>query len=148
MSRARWSALSRADAVGTDRDASLTQTTGPCTGSTLTAVCAREVVAPPMRSGISKPWRCISAAKPTISSSEGVIRPDRPMRSASLLRCLDDLLGRHHDAEVDDLVVVALEDHADDVLADVVDVSLTVAMTMVPLVSFCFASQSSPSPPR
>ena len=41
-----------------------------------------------------------------------------------LLRCLDDLLGRHHDAEVDDLVVVALEDDADDVLADVVDVSL------------------------
>ena len=41
--------MSRADAVGTDRDASLTQTTGPSYfGSTLTAVCARDVVAPPM----------------------------------------------------------------------------------------------------
>jgi hypothetical protein len=30
----------------------------------------------------------------------------------------------HHDAEVDDLVVVAAEHHADDVLADVVDVAL------------------------
>ena len=35
-----------------------------------------------------------------------------------------DLGGRHHDAEVDDLVIVAGEDHADDVLADVVDVAL------------------------
>ena len=34
------------------------------------------------------------------------------------------LRRRHHDAEVDHLVVVALEDDADDVLADVVDVAL------------------------
>ena len=37
---------------------------------------------------------------------------------------LQDLLERHHDAEVDDLEVVALQDHAHDVLADVVDVAL------------------------
>ena len=36
---------------------------------------------------------------------------------------LEDFLGRHHDAEVDDLVVVACEDDADDVLADVVHVA-------------------------
>ncbi len=35
-----------------------------------------------------------------------------------------DLRRRHHDPEVDDLVAVAAEDHADDVLADVVDVAL------------------------
>jgi hypothetical protein len=38
--------------------------------------------------------------------------------------CCEDLLGRDHDAEVDDLVVVAAQDDADDVLADVVDVAL------------------------
>ena len=37
---------------------------------------------------------------------------------------LQDVLERHHDAEVDDLEVVALQDHAHDVLADVVDVAL------------------------
>ena len=35
-----------------------------------------------------------------------------------------DLRRRHHDAEVDDLVIVAGEHDADDVLADVVDVAL------------------------
>ena len=40
------------------------------------------------------------------------------------LRGLEDLRRRHHDAEVDDLVVVAGEDDADDVLADVVHVAL------------------------
>jgi hypothetical protein len=37
---------------------------------------------------------------------------------------LEDLGCRHHDAEIDDLEVVALEHDADDVLADVVDVAL------------------------
>ena len=41
----------------------------------------------------------------------------------SLAVC-EDRLARHHDAEVDDLVAVAREHHADDVLADVVDVAL------------------------
>ena len=35
-----------------------------------------------------------------------------------------DAVGRDHDAQVDDLIVVALQDHADDVFADVVDVAL------------------------
>ena len=43
---------------------------------------------------------------------------------ADLAGGVEDLLRRHHHAEVDDLVVVALEHHADDVLADVVDVAL------------------------
>ena len=47
------------------------------------------------------------------------------MRSAfSALRALEDLLAGDHDAQVDDLVVVAGEHHADDVLADVVHVAL------------------------
>ena len=37
---------------------------------------------------------------------------------------LEDPVGRHHDAQVDHPVVVAAEHHADDVLADVVDVAL------------------------
>ena len=37
---------------------------------------------------------------------------------------LEDLLGRHHDAKIDDLVVVALEHDSDDVLADIVYISL------------------------
>src|SRR5256885_1690506 len=39
-------------------------------------------------------------------------------------RSLENLLARHHDAEVDDLEVVTLQHHADDVLADVVHVAL------------------------
>ena len=41
-----------------------------------------------------------------------------------LARRLQDPRRRHHDAEVDDLVVVAVEHDADNVLADVVDVAL------------------------
>ena len=73
----------------------------------------------------SKPSRSISAATARISSSDGVISPDRPIRSASsLARRLEDPRPGHHHAEVDDLVVVAAEHDADDVLADVVDVAL------------------------
>ena len=39
-------------------------------------------------------------------------------------RGFEDLRRRHHDAEIDDLVIVAGEHHADDVLADVVDIAL------------------------
>jgi hypothetical protein len=42
------------------------------------------------------------------------------------------ILRRHHHAEIDHVEVVALEHHADDVLADIVNVALTVAGT-VPL---------------
>ena len=89
------------------------------------AVCTFEVVAPPISSGSVKPCRVISSATVTISSSDGVIRPLRPIMSALLsLARLQDVLERHHDAEIDDLEIVALQDHADDVLADVVDVAL------------------------
>ena len=46
------------------------------------------------------------------------------MSTFSLARRLQDLRRRHHDAEVDDLVIVAGQHDADDVLADVVDVAL------------------------
>ena len=69
--------------------------------------------------------RVISCATNTISSSDGVMSPLRPMMSAFCVdRRLEDLRRRHHHAEVDDLVVVAAEHDADDVLADVVDVAL------------------------
>ena len=75
--------------TGTEREASFTQTTGPSyRGSTLTAVWARDVVAPPISSGRVKPWRCISVATFTISSRLGVIRPDSPIASASTSRAV------------------------------------------------------------
>nr|CRL82881.1 hypothetical protein CPGR_06111 [Mycolicibacter nonchromogenicus] len=83
-SAGRCLSSSSAAATGTEREASLTQTTGPLRrGEIFTAVWAREVVAPPINSGISRPSRSISTAKLTISSSDGVISPDRPMMSAS-----------------------------------------------------------------
>ncbi len=83
ISFSRLVSCSSAAAVGTEREASFTHTTGPSYfGSTLTAVCARDVVAPPTSSGMSSPSRCISVANPTISSRDGVMRPDRPMMSA------------------------------------------------------------------
>jgi hypothetical protein len=54
----------------------------------LTAVCAREVVAPPMSNGNFSRARSISRATCVISSSEGVIRPDSPIASAFSLRAV------------------------------------------------------------
>ena len=50
-------------------------------GAISTAVCWRDVVAPPISSGRSSPRRSISLATLTISSSDGVIRPERPTAS-------------------------------------------------------------------
>ena len=53
------------------------------------------------------------------------MRPERPMASTfSAFARIENLLRRHHDAEIDDLVIVAGEHDADDVLADVVHVAL------------------------
>ena len=89
-----------------------------------TAVCALLVVAPPISSGTLKPVRSISRATCAISSSEGVIRPERPMISAFSPGRFQNLFARHHDAEVNHFVVIAGQHHADDVLADVVHVAL------------------------
>ena len=66
----------------TTREASST-CTAPCAycGAIFTAVCGALVVAPPMSSGTCSPSRVISRATCTISSSEGVIRPESPMTS-------------------------------------------------------------------
>jgi hypothetical protein len=51
-----------------------------------------------------------------------VIRPDRADHvGLVVVGALQDVLERHHDAQVDDLEIVALEHDADDVLADVVE---------------------------
>ena len=77
-----------------------------------------------MSSGSFRPARSISRATCVISSSDGVISPDRPITSALFaLGRLEYRLRRHHDAEVHDVVVVALQDDRDDVLADVVHVA-------------------------
>ena len=48
----------------------------------------RDVVAPPISSGVVIPSRSIVAAMWTISSSDGVISPDSPMRSAPTSRAV------------------------------------------------------------
>ena len=55
-------------------------------GAIFTAVCCRLVVAPPMSSGTFIPRRFISLATWTISSSDGVMRPERPTMSHSSRR--------------------------------------------------------------
>ena len=51
-------------------------------GAIRTAVCCRDVVAPPISSGSSSPRRSISEATSTISSSDGVISPESPTTCA------------------------------------------------------------------
>ena len=66
-----------------------------------------------------------SCAVVTICCALLTSRPERPIRSGRCSReRLDQLLGRHLDAEVDDLVAVVREDDLDQVLPDVVDVAL------------------------
>ena len=36
---------------------------------------------------------------------------------------LQNFLGRHHDAKIDHLIIVALQHNADDILADIVDIA-------------------------
>ena len=68
------------------------------------------------------PSRCISPATVTISSSDGVIRPDRPIMSALVVRGGQDVCdGTTPRSRTS---AVARQDDADDVLADVVDVAL------------------------
>ena len=53
------------------------------------------------------------------------MRPERPIASAFFSRATARIFdGRRHHAEIDDLVIVAGEHDADDVLADVVHVAL------------------------
>src|SRR4029450_3209015 len=60
------------------RDASTTWTTGwPYSGAIRTAVCCREVVAPPISSGRSRPRRSISLATPSLSPSDGGLSPEQ-----------------------------------------------------------------------
>jgi hypothetical protein len=62
-------------------------------GAIFTAVCIREVVAPPISSGTSKSCLFISFATCTISSSEGVISPLRPMTSTFSLLAVSSILS-------------------------------------------------------
>ena len=87
-------------------------------------MCARLVVAPPISNGSENPSRSISCATCTISSSDGVISPLKPMTSAFRSRAVSRIFRRrHHHAEIDDFVVVTLQHDAHDVLADVVHVA-------------------------
>ena len=46
------------------------------------------------------------------------------MFAFALARGIENLLRRRHHAQIDHLIAVALQDHADDVLADIVHVAL------------------------
>jgi len=73
------------------------------------------------------------AGEMALSSSEGVIRPERADDvSAFRLRRFDDLGGGHHDAEIDHLEIVTLQHDAGQCLAGCRAVALTVASTILP----------------
>ncbi len=117
---------SRALTTLTTREASSTWTTpGGYSGAILTAVCAALVVAPPIRSGTVKP-----CALHLLGHMDHLVerRGDQAREADGVDLLLpgggEDLVAGDHHAQVDDLVVVAGEDDADDVLADVVDVAL------------------------
>ena len=79
--------------VVTEREASRTcRTPLSYSGSIRAAVCAAEVVAPPMSSGVSNPRRFISRATPTISSKDGVISPLKPITSAPSSRAASSIV--------------------------------------------------------
>ena len=81
-SRTRRSGSSRSETTPTTREASRTWTTGcEYAGAIRTAVCWRDVVAPPISSGRSIPRRSISRATSTMWSSDGVISPESPTTS-------------------------------------------------------------------
>ena len=97
---------------------------GVYSGAIRTAVCWRDVVAPPTSSGSCSPRRSISFATTTISSSDGVIRPDRPTTSQPCSTAVSRIVSAGTiTPRIDHLVGVAAEHDADDVLADVVDVA-------------------------
>ena len=126
--RGRRAARARAalETTPTTREASSTCSVGcEYAGAIRTAVCCFDVVAPPIRSGRSSPRRSISCGDVDHLVERRRDQPREPDDVAALLvGRVEDPVGRDHDAEVDDLVVVAAEDDPDDVLADVVDVAL------------------------
>ena len=86
--------MSKDPATETLLDASSTCTTPPsyCC-AILSAVCIRDVVAPPISRGCFIPRRFISLATCTISSNEGVINPLNPMMSALCLTASSRILS-------------------------------------------------------
>jgi hypothetical protein len=108
-------------------------------------VCWRLVVAPPISSGSVEPapLHLGGDVRHLVEARRDQARePDDVAPSASACR---GSCRRHHHAEIDDLVVVAAEHHADDVLADVVDVALhggehDLALAARALPRFCFSS--------
>ena len=89
------------------------------------AVCALLVVAPPISSGVfsSEPLHLAGDRHHLVERWRDQARKADHVRLI-VVGGLQDVLPRHHDAEVDDLEAVALQDDADDVLADVVNVAL------------------------
>ena len=94
-----------------------------------------------------KPSRSISLGDERHLLERGGDQPAQPDDVHALpARGLQDLGARHHHAEVDDLVVVALQHDAHDVLADVVDVALHGGQQHPPV--GLRRRPSAPAPPR
>ena len=88
------SGLNKLPATVTLRLASSTCTTpSSYCGAIFTAVCIRDVVAPPIINGRVMPRRFISCATCTISSSDGVIKPLSPMMSTFSLTAVSKILS-------------------------------------------------------
>ncbi len=69
-------------------------------------------------------WRSSSFATCTISSRDGVIKSAQTNACWRFLHWPgQDLLGRHHDAQVDHFIVIAGKHHADDIFADIVHIA-------------------------
>ena len=94
MKAARCAGVDSVWQTPTAREASFTYTTAwEYCGAIFTEVCAGDVVAPPISSGTTKPCRCISRATCTISSSEGVMSPDSPMKSTCSRRAVSRIFS-------------------------------------------------------
>ena len=98
---------------------------GVYSGAILTAVCWRDVVAPPIRSGSveATPLHLLRDDDHLVERGRDEAREADDV-AALLDGGVEDRVGRDHHAQVDHLVAVAAEHDADDVLADVVDVAL------------------------
>ena len=87
-------------------------------------MCAGEVVAPPIRSGYvePKPLHLLRDMRHFVERRRDEAGQADEARALAL-GCLENFLAGNHDSEIDDFEVIALQDHADDVLADVVHVA-------------------------
>ena len=117
--------LNRLPATVTLRDASSTCTTPlSYSGAIFTAVCIREVVAPPIIRGDSKLRLFISWATCTISSREGVINPLRPMISTFSFIAVSRILSAgHHHTKINNIITITTQHNTNNIFTNIMHIS-------------------------